>query len=229
MTLDNLPDITFYSLENDRNAIFAEYTIPSNGIAPRDVKKVSSIDSVEFKSFLDLIVIPCNKDLSANGIINYVKNSCRLYGNDDLISPKIRTAGTLKGGLLEYTLYDDNQTFVEITASGWKLIEEARNKFIETPMNSKQITPQQSSTDLLTLMSKYLNTDDDSKILFVTWLVQAFSEGNHSALLVNGSKGCGKSTLTKMIRRIIDPSKNEASILPNKSDDLLATLSTLTL
>jgi hypothetical protein len=60
--------------------------------------------------------------------------------------------------------------------------------------------------------------------LFIIWLVQAFCEGNHSVLLISAGRGSGKSTLTKNIRKLIDPSIVGVSALQSEGDNLITTL-----
>ena len=57
------------------------------------------------------------------------------------------------------------------------------------------------------LMAKYVNMAEEDLLLFVVYLVQGFSRSSsHFAAIVSSNKGTGKSTLTKLIRAIVDPS-----------------------
>lgn len=224
MKLDYLDDITFYSTESSSNNIFAEYVIPPINDTTCEIKRISHIDSVDFRYFLEYIVIPELKDYAVKDIINDVKAFCNLYGNEDIVYPKTRTGGKLKDGLVEYALYDNSQKYIAVTENGWKITKKTHHKFLGSSENGKQIIPLKSDTPLLKLLDKYINSDDDSKIIFITWLVQAFCEGNHSALLIMADRGSGKSTLTKMIRRVIDPAQINPTAFPNKTDGLLTTL-----
>lgn len=224
MKHDDLTEVTFYSLETNRNVIYAEYVIPANYTLKHDTRRISLIDSVSFKRYLENFILPNNNDLSVKDIIDYVKAYCDFYPNKDKISPKIRAGGKLKDGLIEYALYDDESNYVKVTPSGWEIVKTSKHKFVDTIDNSPQIIPEKSQNPLIELLSKYINADKDSIILFAAWLVQSFCEGNHSALLVMAEKGSGKSTLTKMIKRIIDPSNSLASIFPDKIENLLTAL-----
>jgi hypothetical protein len=153
-----------------------------------------------------------------------VKDTIALGGNPDVISPRVRTAGTLLKGLIEYDLVNAEHEYVAVSLKGWKITKKTRNKFLKRNTSSAQMTPQQTEKNLLTLLKPFVNTDHDGLILFATWLVQAFCEGNHSALLIMAEQGCGKSTLTKMAQRIIDPYKGQPSVMPSKKDDLFAML-----
>jgi len=75
--------------------------------------------------------------------------------------------------------------------------------------------------NLLQIMAKYVNLAPDELILFVVWLVQSFSRSSsHFCAVLSSSKGTGKSTLTKLIRAIVDPSKSGVSLLSNSEGDL---------
>lgn len=220
----DLNGIVFSSLKADKNTIYAEYTVPAEDDTSYSIEKVSHIDSLDFQSFLNYIVVPDSDKQTVKEAISDVKAYCRLYGNKDTISPKVRTAGKLKDGLIEYALYNDEYDFIEVKPDGCNIIGRSYYKFIDNATSNAQVTPTSSSKTLLKLMKKYVNADSDSRILYVTWLVQAFCEGNHSALLIMAERGCGKTTLTKITNRIIDPSKTTAAVLSNRVDNLFTTL-----
>lgn len=64
--------------------------------------------------------------------------------------------------------------------------------------------------------------DDDQWILAVSWLVAAFRPGRPFTLLnVTGEQGSAKSTLSKMLRKLIDPSKPMLRRPPKDDRDLM--------
>lgn len=64
--------------------------------------------------------------------------------------------------------------------------------------------------------------EDDQWILAVSWLVGAFRPGHPFTLLnVTGEQGCAKSTLCKMLRSLIDPSKPILRRPPTDDRDLM--------
>ncbi|MBQ8903584.1 MAG: hypothetical protein IJY73_04735 [Oscillospiraceae bacterium] len=226
MQFENLEGIEFYTHNDDSNKIYVEYTIPKSDNNPYDIYKLVPITSRYFESYLRGIHLQNNDAYSsAKEVIEDITDFNNNFSIPDKIEPRIRTAGNLMNGLVEYSLCDIQRNCIKVTPNGWKIVTSPENKFIITSENQQQIKPRKTDENLLSLLDKYINTDKDSKILFIAWLVQAFCEGNHSALLIMADRGSGKSTLTKMIRKILDPSRTNSVVFPNKTDNLLTTLS----
>jgi hypothetical protein len=63
--------------------------------------------------------------------------------------------------------------------------------------------------------------DDEDFFLFTVYVVQAFSRtSSHFAAIISSEKGTGKSTLTKLLRDLIDPSKAGVPLMPSNDGDL---------
>ena len=220
-----LEEIEFYSDENDQSTIYAEFTVPPIGASLVPYELFVCIEDEKLRSHIRQIILSDMADkVSISDMLIDVKDFIALGGNPDVVSPRVRTAGTLLKGLIEYDLVNAEHEYVAVSLKGWKITKKTRNKFLKRNTSSAQMTPQQTKNNLLTLLKPFVNTDHDGLILFATWLVQAFCEGNHSALLIMAEQGCGKSTLTKMAQRIIDPYKGQPSVMPSKKDDLFAML-----
>ncbi len=87
--------------------------------------------------------------------------------------------------------------------------------------------PQSSDEDLLKLLKPFVNIHGNQYKLFVIWLVQAFCSGKHSALLVRAPRGSGKSSLSRTIRALLDPSEVDISNFSNNRSDFICTLANL--
>lgn len=224
MTFDEIPGVEFYVVKNDRNTIFAKYEVSIDEGATI-IKKLVDIKDPEFASFLRLVVIPNLADeTTAPKIIQGVTDYIAIYGCSDVIEPKVRTAGKLMDGLVEYALYNHDNEFVQINADGWCIVDEPQHNFRAIDTCAEQVKPVRTAQSLLNLVGKYINAGKKSIILVVVWLVQAFVEGNHSVLLLIAGMGSGKSFLTKILRKIIDPSKMNVTMLNSSGDNLLTAL-----
>lgn len=222
-----LNEIEFYSDPINPTAIYAEVVIPGDTSPAESYELFVDINDERLKSYIRLFVLGKNSShLQVNPLLQNAKDIISLYGNPDQVSPRIRTAGTLRDGLIEYDLANRDRQYVRITPQGWTVTKDHQNKFLKKAINSPQVTPTVPSKDLLTLLKPYVNASADDRILFAAWLVQAFCESNHSALLITADRGCGKSTLTKMVRTIIDPSMLKPEPLHPKMDDLITRLTT---
>lgn len=225
MRLKILPDVELYSSNVDKNKIFAEFIIPPWDEDDIEIYKFASVDSPEFESFLRMVILPeRNDDKSECDIIEEIKDYHRLRGNKDTVSPRVRTAGKLRDGLIEYALYNTENQVISITPNGYSIVNKSENKFVQHSTNAAQISPKKTDRSLLELMSPYVSTDESHLILFAVWLIQAVCEGNHSALIIIAKAGSGKTTLTKFIRQILDPSNLDATKMFSKGDGLITTL-----
>ncbi len=225
MEFEHLKGIEIYTLVNDDSKIFAEYTVQGVDKTMPDVLKITDIDSPKFASYLRTVIIPNMDDkVTAKKIVQDIHDYINVYGCDDKIETKVRTAGKLSDDVIEYALYNNAQEYVRITKNGWDVVSSSKNKFIASAMSTEQIRPKKSIKNLIDLLSPYLNTDKHSMQLITAWLVQAFCEGDHHPLLISAPSGCGKSVLTEILRTIIDPAKADICAMNTKGDNLLTAL-----
>lgn len=219
-----LSDVEFYSNIHNSTEIYAEYEVCAKrgGFSK---KCFTSIDSPLFASYLRMVEIPkMTEEISDKKIVQQIRDFCVTFGNEDKVSPKVRIAGSLINDCIEYDLANALQEYVKVEPGSWKIMPQSKHKFIKKSSTGTQIAPKATERSLMDILKPYVNTDEDGLILFSVWLAQSFCQGNHSALLVMAEKGSGKTTLTKQIRKILDPSSLGVSSLPGKSDDFVTLL-----
>lgn len=225
MQFTDLEEIEFWCDINDPSTIFAEYVVPSDDDKLPDIPKFISINNPEFESYLRMIVIPkLNGKKRARDIVQDIVDYCAVYGNTDTIEPKTRIAGKLNRGIIEYALNDRSNRCVRVTADGWSITNSPQHKFVKSGSALAQIEPRESQSNLFAILRNFINTDKNGLILLAVWLVQSFCEGSRSMLLIMAQRGSGKSSVTRYIRKILDPSRLEASTFPGKTDELITTL-----
>lgn len=143
-----------------------------------------------------------------------------LFQRKNLVKINYRVAGSITKGKIAYFLADENWSQVIIGKNGWKIGKSKRLKFVRSKFDEAQADPI-GGGNLLLLMRKYINMDDDSFLLFVVHIVQAFSRySSHFAAILSSSKGTGKTTLSKVMRALIDPSEAGATLMPSSEGDL---------
>jgi len=220
-----LENIEFISDIHDPTVIYAEFTVPSKDDRP-PCKMFVHIDDDSLKAYLRRFVLPdIDEKVSVSELIQDVKDEILLWGTPDRVAPRFRTAGTLRQGWLEYDLNNFDRQYVKVTPNGWKVSSSHKSKFLKRNTLGSQVCPVHTDKNLIDLLKPLVNTDRDSLVLFSCWLAQAFCVGSHSALLIMAEQGSGKSVLTKMTRRIVDPSSLKADTMPTKKDDLFVMLS----
>jgi len=117
-------------------------------------------------------------------------------------------------------LANDRWEIVEISKDGWRVIEGNKDiKFKRTEGMEALPIPEEGD---LGLIVKYLNIEDGKDlILLLSFIVGCYCEGPYPILVLQGEQGAGKSTLTKILKDLIDPNTANLKILPDNERDLM--------
>lgn len=208
--------VQFYTDEDNPSKVYVEYPCYNGATA------LETVESRMFKAFLghqyreesDEMIVPDFDEL----LEIWVQNLC--YRQNCQIRIHRRVAGCISGGKVAYFLADPKWTTLLITAAGCKRGQSTKLKFLRASLDEAQVVPKPGG-DLLALMAKYVNMAHDDFLLFVVYMVQGFSRSSsHFAAILSSNKGTGKSTLTKLIRAIVDPTKTGVALMPNTEGDL---------
>lgn len=119
-----------------------------------------------------------------------------------------------------YDLGDNQFRAVKITKHGWEVVTDVPILFRRFSHLAPQVTPVKGGS--VDEVLKFVNvTGEDQKILFLIHLVTSFIPGwPHPALYVYGTQGSAKSTLSRIDRMLIDPSRIEVVSLTRKEEEL---------
>lgn len=101
-------------------------------------------------------------------------------------------------------LADDDWRVIEVAANGWRVLDESPVMFTRrTGMAPLPVPVQGNLSDI----EQFINVDPASVPLIVGWLLMAArGRGPYPVLILNGEQGTGKSTTTRVLRSVIDPS-----------------------
>ena len=216
LLFDVIEDVKFYRNVNDTDMLYAEFqNINADTV-------FAHIESKEFKSYLLGKSLEFeetyNEILDPNAAIQTLQLLLNYYKSCDDTEVFVRTSGNLKD-YIEYDLQDESQHSIIVTSGGWKKSPKKR-KFTVSKASLPQVEPKTTTKSPLELLQKFVNVYNDSYILLVIWIVQAFIRGSHYILWLFADKGSGKSTISKIIKKIIDPCKFTVTTIPEKKDDL---------
>jgi hypothetical protein len=133
-------------------------------------------------------------------------------------SVHIRVAGD--SGRIFIDLADDSWQILEITAKGWTIRADAAIRF-RRPAGLRPLPhPQRGGT--IADLKPFLNCDDVDFLLLVAWMAAAMRPvGPYPVLVLTGEQGAAKSTLARMLRKLID---NHVSLIraePTDARDLV--------
>ena len=110
---------------------------------------------------------------------------------------------------------------IEISENGWKIVTDAPVKFIRNGVTKQLPIPEKDGSwdNLWEIINV---SDKDTRILIVAWLIQAYwIRGPYSHICLIGEQGSLKSSLTKYLKRLVDPSEAELRKPPRDVRDLM--------
>ena len=116
-------------------------------------------------------------------------------------------------------LGNDEWQVLRIGPEGHQVLNEAPVKFIRP--QGFQALPFPRDGGSINQLRPFVNASDEDFQLIVAFMVGALRpEGPFPVLEIQGEQGTGKSTLTRVIRSLIDPNKNAIRVMPKNLRDL---------
>lgn len=106
---------------------------------------------------------------------------------------------------------------VRVTASGWE-IAEPEIRFRRSEATEGLPIPEPGSAQDLQRLLDLWALPQDHRVLIIAWALGCLGPGPYPILILNGEQGSGKSTLTRGVRRLIDP--GDVAKHPRSSRDL---------
>jgi hypothetical protein len=108
---------------------------------------------------------------------------------------------------------------IQVTPEGWDILYEPPVVFLRSDTMLPLPSPIKDGN--IELLLKHINIDKDQLPLVIGWLLMCLQKGNgtYPPLVLNGSAGSGKSTASRMLRKLVDPNKADLLTL-SKIDDL---------
>lgn len=123
-------------------------------------------------------------------------------------------------GAIYIDMCDKEWQAIEVTANGWQIVPDPPVYFVRPRiMNSLPYPENGGSIDEL---KKFINfrTENDWKMI-VSWLIAALRpDSPYPILTIQGEQGSAKSTTTKVLRSLVDPSSLPLRALPKEERDL---------
>lgn len=125
-------------------------------------------------------------------------------------------------GNVFYDLANDQGEVVEVSLGGWQLTTVPPINFV-TAAGAMPLPHPAQKGDLRVLFDIFSNLSRKQAILVIAWLFGAMRPtGPYPLLALHGSKGSGKSMLTKTLRAILDPAASPMVALHKSPRDFWA-------
>lgn len=123
-----------------------------------------------------------------------------------------------------YDLTNENWQAVKVSSSGWEIINNPPVLFRRYTHNKSQVSPQKEGD--VRLFINYVNiTNEEHKLLLLVSIISSFISGfAHPVIVIFGSQGSAKTTLSKLLRKLIDPSSIEVASMPDNHKELVQAL-----
>lgn len=128
-------------------------------------------------------------------------------------------------GAIMYDLGDKQCRAIRITADGWSVVEDPPILFYRFSHQEEQMVPVGGNPLDETFLPFVNLADKDVAILLLVYLVACFiPDIPHPIPNLHGPQGSAKTTLARMLRRIIDPSKVEVLSFPSNRREFVQQL-----
>lgn len=118
-------------------------------------------------------------------------------------------------------LANDKWEAIEITPSGWNIVKNCPVRFRRTRGMSPLPYPVQGQS--IEVLKRYLNlSNEDDFTMIVSWLVAAMKPtGPYPVFVFSGEQGTAKSTISRIIKSLIDPSSSPLRTTPTEVRDFM--------
>jgi hypothetical protein len=126
-------------------------------------------------------------------------------------------------GGFAYNLADPCGQVVTVTRDGWTVEVDGQGSFLRRA--STQPLPVPVSGGSIDLLRPYVNveSDDDFKLLVAALVMTLRPSGPYPAIIILGQQGSAKSTMSRVLKALVDPVKAPIRSLPGSLRDLAIT------
>jgi putative DNA primase/helicase len=198
---------------NDVGDVYARFSLDG-------VKQVHPVRGSTFKSFLTgLYYRAKGKALSSEALrqVIGIAEAEPLF-NHQKRKTFLRCANM--SGEVVYDLANESWESVYISPEGWKVGKSPAN-MVRAANTLPQVEPSMGGN--IDLIRPFLNVKSEADfILVVVWLAYCIAEPElpKPIICLHGSKGAGKSTFQRVLRRLIDPAAAELTSLPTSDSEM---------
>ena len=165
--------------------------------------------------FFNLTCKGCNTNAGSDAI-NTLEAIAKHTGEKHPVH--IRTFNDTKRILID--VCDQERRVITVDANGWRVDKGSGVKFVcKRGMTSLPIP---GGNGNISLLGKYLNINNDDLPLIIGWILCALGGIKpYPILILQGEQGSGKSTTSRVIRALVDPSSVPLRSPPREPKDLL--------
>jgi hypothetical protein len=125
------------------------------------------------------------------------------------------------GGLIYLDICNSAWEVIEISPTGWQVITDSPVRFRRT--KGMQPLPRPDKAGTIAPLREFINVGGDGNwMLCLAWMMAALRPtGPYPILILQGEQGSAKSTMGKLLRRLVDPVVAPVRTPPRSDRDLL--------
>ncbi|MBI5414466.1 hypothetical protein HZA38_03035 [Candidatus Peregrinibacteria bacterium] len=181
--------------------------------------------SKAFKQWLAKIYWETHKKAPNSDALNTALNVIEAKAIFDSPQHKLWNRVAWHEDVLWYDLCNEEWQAVRISEEGWSIFNTPPILFKRHNHQQAQVLP--ASEGNFNLLLEFINiNDDDHKLILLVWIVSCFiPDFPHPIPFIYGAQGSAKSTLSRILRKLIDPSVLETSGFPKNIAELVQQLS----
>lgn len=193
-------------------------------------RELWGIDSQRFSDWLAFLLYSNTGETVTPVTLNKVTQVLRSKALFEGKQVRLDNRVTRRHGALWYDLTNDAWETLRITEDGWEVHHDPPVMFRRYVHQRPQVMPRQVDEDraLNTLwrLFEFVNVrDEDSRLLFVVYLVSTFvPDIAHPIITLHGEQGTGKSFTLRILRQLVDPSAVSTLSVPWKSGEFVQQL-----
>ncbi len=176
------------------------------------LKSEGFIDWLSYRSYQETKTAPSESVVSAapstlRGIAKYEGKALDVF----------RRCAPYRGGYL-IDLTNEEWQVVEVSATGWKVLNSSPLKFVRSSTADVLPLPTTGNLDLLW---RYVNVEERDRTLILAFVLESWRpDAPYPLLFITGEQGCGKSCTHKYIRQVSDPNTIPLRTAPKSVEDV---------
>jgi len=172
-------------------------------------RKVYRVNDSKFKSYLKTLFYDTFEGIPNNTTINDTMGfvSARADMSNDESREFFNRVASVGQNAYEYQIEEGKA--VQISETGWKIINNTSNFRTYTHQKSQILPLEDASVDDVHVLFEYINVScPDIQLLIIAWLVTCLvPKIPHPIIQIYGDKGSSKSTMSEFLKDLIDPSE----------------------
>lgn len=227
-----------YTVESEEQKLSNNREIssyPSYTVIPKPLKRLVNykLNHRNFKTYLSTLMysieekVPNNEALNAT--INLISGKCLNEGKQHFLFNRVAPG---KEGSIWIDMADQNWRAIQIKAGSWKIENEPPVLFKryshQTPLVEPIRLAEEKQNEYALKLLDYINipsNDYNTKLAFMCSVISCFIPNiSHPMIVLHGPQGTAKSTVFKLIKRLVDPSSLDLLSLPKDERELVQQL-----